>query len=173
MTNFIERVIRALRLDYHVYEEVAADRSATIQAIMVIIISSMAGGFGSIYRFGVSGIFTGFIMSLIAWLVWAYLIYLIGTKILPEPSTQADLGQVLRTTGFASSPGILSFIGMVPLLGNFVVLVITIWMLVGMIVATKQALDYTGTVRAMLVCVIGWIIYWLVILLFFIVFGGF
>lgn len=133
----------------------------------------MAGGFGSIYRFGVSGIFTGFIMSLIAWLVWAYLIYLIGTKILPEPSTQADLGQVLRTTGFASSPGILSFIGMVPLLGNFVVLVITIWMLVGMIVATKQALDYTGTVRAMLVCVIGWIIYWLVILLFFIVFGGF
>lgn len=133
----------------------------------------MAGGFGSIYRFGVSGIFTGFIMSLIAWLVWAYLIYLIGTKILPEPSTQADLGQVLRTTGFASSPGILSFTGMVPLLGNFVVLVITIWMLVGMIVATKQALDYTGTVRAMLVCVIGWIIYWLVILLFFIVFGGF
>ncbi len=173
MTKFIERIISALRLDYHVFEEVEADKSATIQAVVIVILSSMAGGFGFIYKFGVDGIFTGIIMTLVGWFVWAYLIYLIGTKILPEPQTQADLGQVLRTTGFASSPGILRLAGMIPLLGNFVALVASIWMLVAMVIATKQALDYSSTVRAIMVCLIGWIVQWLTFLLFFSVFGGF
>jgi len=173
MTNFINRVIRALRLDVHVYEEVEADKSATIQALVVVILSSMAGGFGFIYRFGLDGIFTGIVMTLVGWLVWAYLIYVIGTKILPEMHTQADLGQVLRATGFASSPGIIRLAGMIPLLGNFVAFIATIWMLITMVIATKQVLDYTSTVRAIMVCLIGWIIQWLVYLLFFSVFGGF
>jgi hypothetical protein len=173
MTTFIERILRALKLDAQVYEEIEADKSATIQAVLVIVLSSMAGGFGSIFRFGVNGIFTGFIMALIAWLVWVYIIYLVGTKILPEAQTQADPGQVLRTTGFASAPGILSIAGMVPLLENFVAMVVSLWMLVAMVVAVKQVLDYTSTLRAIAVCVIGWIVYLFVVTLFMTVFGGF
>jgi len=119
----------------------------------------------------VNDIFIGFIMALVAWVIWAYLIFLIGTRVLPEEQTQADLGQVLRTTGFASSPGILSFLGMVPLLGNFVSMVVSIWMLLAMVVAVKQALDYTSTVRAVVVSVIGWIMYLLVTTLLTVVFG--
>jgi hypothetical protein len=172
MTNFIDRVLRALSLDFHVYEEIEADKSATFPAMVVVILASMAGGFGFIFRFGINGIFTGILMTLIGWVVWAYLIYIIGTKILPEPQTQADLGQLLRTTGFASSPGIIRLMGMIPLLGNFVAIITSIWMLIAMIMATKQALDYKSTIRASIVCLIGWIMQWLVFLLFFIIFNG-
>jgi hypothetical protein len=173
MTNLMDRVIRVLKLESQVYEEIEADASAaaTWQAAIVVILSSMAGGFGFIYRFGLNGIFTGIVMTLAGWLVWAYLTYLIGTKVLPETETRADLGQLLRSLGFASSPGFIRVLGFIPLLGNFITLVSTIWMLIAMIIATRQALDYTSTTRAITVCVIGWIINWLVYLFFFLLFS--
>jgi len=170
--NFINRVIRAIKLDAQVYEEVEADQSALIQSMMVVVLSSMAGGFGFIFRFGLSGIFTGIMMTLVGWFVWAYLIYLVGTKILPEAQTQADPGQLLRTIGFASAPGLIRVLGMVPLLGNFIAIVSSIWILIAMIIATRQALDYKSTVRAIIVCLIGWFLQWLIYLLFFLIFGG-
>ena len=170
--NFINRVIRAIKLDAQVYEEVEADQSALIQSMMVVVLSSMAGGFGFIFRFGLSGIFTGIMMTLVGWFVWAYLIYLVGTKILPEAQTQADPGQLLRTIGFASAPGLIRVLGLVPLLGNFIAIVSSIWILIAMIIATRQALDYKSTVRAIIVCLIGWFLQWLIYLLFFLIFGG-
>ena len=170
--NFINRVIRAIKLDAQVYEEVEADQSALIQSMMVVVLSSMAGGFGFIFRFGLSGIFTGIMMTLVGWFVWAYLIYLVGTKILPEVQTQADPGQLLRTIGFASAPGLIRVLGIVPLLGNFIAIVSSIWILIAMIIATRQALDYKSTVRAIMVCLIGWFLQWLIYLLFFFIFGG-
>ena len=101
MSSFFDRVLRVLKLDYHVYGEVETDLSATFQAILVVIISSMAGGFGSIYKFGITGIFTGFVMSLAGWMVWICLVYLIGTKIVPAAETQSNPVQLLRTAGFA------------------------------------------------------------------------
>jgi hypothetical protein len=172
MMNFINRVIRAIKLDAQVYEEVEADQSALIQSMMVVVLSSMAGGFGFIFRFGLSGIFTGIMMTLVGWFVWAYLIYLVGTKILPEVQTQADPGQLLRTIGFASAPGPIRVLGIVPLLGNFIAIVSSIWILIAMIIATRQALDYKSTVRAIMVCLIGWFLQWLIYLLFFFIFGG-
>ena len=172
MTHFKNRIIRAAKLDVNVYEEVEADKGALRQAMGVVVLSSIAAGLGSIERIGLSGILIGTITALISWYVWAYLTYLIGTKLLPEPQTKADPGELLRTIGFSSSPGLIRVLGIIPGLRSIVFLVGGIWMLVAMVVAVRQALDYQSTVRAVGVCIIGWIIQAALFALLFYFFGG-
>ena len=158
MNNFLDRMVRAAKLDVNLYEEVEADSSSMRQAMGVVILSSIAAGVGSIATGGLSGIFMGTIAALVSWYFWAFLTYFIGTKFLPEPQTSADLGELLRTIGFSSSPGLIRILGIIPGLGWIVILVASIWMLVAMVIAVRQALDYESTLRAVGVCVIGWII---------------
>ncbi len=172
MSSFNERLIGAAKLDIKIYEEVEADKGAMNQAMGVVILSSLAAGLGVIGKAGFVGLLMGAFMALIGWFVWAYLTYAIGTKILPEPQTKADLGELLRTIGFASSPGLIRVLGIIPGLSFLVYSVAGIWMLVAMVVAVRQALDYHSTWRAVGVCIIGWIIQGLTIALFFSIFGG-
>jgi hypothetical protein len=172
MASFKERIIRAAKLDVHLYEEVEADKESMGQAMWVVILSSIAAGVGSIARGGMSGILIGTILALIGWYVWAYLTYFIGTKILPEPQTRTDHTELLRTIGFSSSPGLIRVLGIIPGLAGVVFLVASIWMLVAMVIAVRQALDYKSTLRAVGVCAIGWIIQAVILALVFAIFGG-
>jgi hypothetical protein len=173
MTSFKNRIIRAAKLDVNLYEEVEADKGALRQAMGVVVLSSIAAGLGSIGRVGFSGIFIGTITALISWYVWAYITYFIGTKLLPEPQTKADHGELLRTIGFSSSPGLIRILGIIPGLTGFVFLAASIWMLVAMVIGVRQALDYQSTLRAVVVCIIGWIIQALILALVFSIVGGF
>jgi hypothetical protein len=159
--TFVERMIGAARLDTRVYEEVEADRDATTQALGVVVLASLAGGIG--IGQGVRGLIAGTIAGLLGWVVWAWLIHVIGTRWLPEAGTSATLGELLRTIGFASSPGILRVAGVVPALGPLVFMVTAVWTLVTVVVAVRQALDYRSTGRAIGVCVIGWLLQVLVL----------
>ena len=158
MATFAERMIGAAKLDVRIYEEVEADTSALGQALGVVVLSSVAAGIGSMGHKGVMGLIGGTIAALVAWFIWAFVTYLIGAKLLPEPQTRSDVGELLRTTGFSSSPGLLRIFGLVPVLGGLVVFVINIWMLVAMVIAVRQALDYTSTWRAIGVCLLGWLL---------------
>lgn len=174
MAVFIERMLRAAKLDVHLYEEVEADISAMPQAIGVVVISSVAAGIGSI-GMGATGpgdILLGIIAALGGWYIWAFITYFIGTKFLPEPQTHADYGELLRTIGFSSSPGLIRVLGIIPGLGAVVFLIASIWMLVAMVIAVRQALDYKSTWRAVGVCVIGWVIQTVILMVFFALFGG-
>jgi len=173
MGNFISRIIRAAKLDAHLYEEVEADKNAMRQAMLVVVLSGVAAGLGSISKGGLPGILLGTVAALVGWYIWAFLIYLIGTKLLPEPNTRSDIGELLRTIGFSSSPGLIRALGVIPgLEGGVFFVVATVWMLVAMVVAVRQALDYTGTMRAIAVCVIGWIVQILIVVLLLSLFGG-
>jgi len=173
MGNFINRIIRAAKLDAHLYEEVEADKSAMRQAMLVVVFSGVAAGLGNISKGGLSGVLLGTIVALAGWYIWAFLIYLIGTKLLPEPQTRSDIGELLRTIGFSSSPGLIRVLGVIPgLEGGVFFMVASIWMLVAMVIAVRQALDYTGTMRAIAVCVIGWIVQVLFIMILFYLFTG-
>src|SRR4029453_5035003 len=97
--------------------------------------------------------------------------YYIGTKWLPEPTTEADTGQMLRTLGFASAPGILRIAGVLPAVGVVALLIAPLWMLCAMIVAVRQALDYTGTGRAIVVCLIGFVVQIVFLIVIFTIFG--
>jgi hypothetical protein len=159
MTSFVNRMVQSAKLNADIYEEVEADRTAMTQAMGVVILSSVAAGIGSLQLqpVGFGALFLGTVSALLGWVVWAGMTYFIGTRIMPEPQTRADYGELLRTIGFASSPGILRILGVVPGLTGFVFIAAGIWMLVAMVIAVRQALDYHSTWRAVGVCLIGWV----------------
>ena len=157
MRHFANRIIRAGKLDVTLYEEVEHDKTAMGQAIGVIVLSSLAAGIGT-FGIGLKGMGINAIGAIIGWYIWAYLTYFIGTRFLAEPQTEADHGQLLRTIGFASAPGLLRVLGIVPGIRAIVLLVTSIWELVAMVIAVRQALDYTSTLRAVGVCFLGWIV---------------
>ncbi len=171
MSSFKDRIIKSALLDPNIYEEVEADKGAMGQAATVVILSSVAAGIATIGTSGIAGLLFATVAALIGWLVWALLTLYIGTRLLPEPETKSDYGELLRTIGFASSPGIIRVVGIIPWLETIVFAIAGIWMLVAMVIAVRQALDYKSTWRAVGVCVIGWIIQFLVILLLFKVFS--
>ena len=172
MSTFTDRMVRASKLDVRLYEEVEADKGAMRQAMGVVVLSSIAAGIGSVGEGGLRGILLGAVLALIGWYVWAYLTYLIGTKVLPEPQTKSDPGELLRTIGFSSSPGLIRVLGIIPGLAGIVFVGASVWMLVAMVIAVREALDYKSTLRAIGVCAIGWIIQWFILLLLFSLLGN-
>jgi len=163
MNGLIDRMIRAAKLDPTLYEEVEADTDALGQAAIVVVLASLAAGIGSLSAAGPQGLILGAVASLIGWGLWAALTYLIGAKLLPEPQTRADIGELLRTLGFAGAPGVLRVFGAIPFLGTIVAILASFWMLAAMVVAVRQALDYTSTGRAVAVCLIGFAVQMLVV----------
>jgi Yip1-like protein len=160
LTDFAGRIIGAARLNVAIYEEVEADRTATTQAMVVVILASLAAGIGSIGvgEGAIRNIVVGSIGGLVSWVIWAFMTYVIGTRLFPEPQTEADTAQLMRTLGFAQAPGLARVFVGAPLVGPLVLLVVSVWMLVAMVIAVRQALDYQSTWRAVAVCIVGWII---------------
>lgn len=156
--TFLQRAIGAARLDIAVVEEIEADRHATRQALLVVVLSSAAAGIGlssSVYD---APVLTRVVLALLLWTFWAGLTCAIGLYLLPEPQTETNVGELLRTIGFAASPGILRIFGFLPVVGPAVYGLATVWMLVAMVIAIRQALDYKSTARAVVVCMIAWVI---------------
>jgi hypothetical protein len=92
---------------------------------------------------------------LAGWIVWLFFIWLVGVKMIPEPETRSDLGELIRTTGFGSTPGLFRILGLIPIVGWLIVVGAWLWTLAAMVMAVRQALDYKSLGRAILVCVVG------------------
>ena len=152
-------MIGAAKLDVDTFEEVEADSSATKQAMLVVVIVAVATGIGLVATGGLPGVILGIVVGLGGWAAWAWITYFIGTRLLPTADTHADWGQLARTLGFAQSPGVLKVVGFVPGVGLVIFALAAIWQLVAMIIAIRQALDYTSTWRAIGVALIGFIPY--------------
>lgn len=166
------KMILASRLDVNLYEDVEADTKANRQALSVVFIASIATGIGT----GISGsvlngalwflwgLLVGVTTSIIGWLAWAFITYWIGKTIFKGPQTEVTYGQMLRTLGFANSPGILRVFSFVPFVGGLIAFVATVWVLIAGIVAIRQALDFS-TWRAIGTAFVGWLVYVLLIFL--------
>jgi hypothetical protein len=158
--NFVMRLIGAAALDTAIYEEVEADRTATGQALGVVLLSSLAAGIGARGLGGGSFPSIVFIsmVALMAWAAWALVTFEIGARLMPEPQTRGDVGELLRTIGFASTPGLIRVLAVITPIAIPVFALSAVWMLAAMIVAVRQALDYQHTSRAIAVCVLGWVL---------------
>jgi hypothetical protein len=156
MRILTDRIIRAVTLDVRLYQRVKTDKKAMGQATAAVLLSSLAAGIGTIARAGFGGLITGTILALIRWCIWASLTYLIGTRLLPESRTKEDIEPFARTVGFSAAPGLIRVFGIVPPAAELVFLVADMWMLVAMVIAVRQALDYLWTERAVGACVPGW-----------------
>ena len=166
-TGLISRMIRAMKLEAALYEEVEGDKSANVQAGLVVLIVSIAAAIGA----GLSGVSGGFlaavwglVLALLGWLLWALVVYLIGAKLIKGKQTQSSWGEVARTIGFANSPGVFSILAFIPVLGAIISLVVFIWSLIAGIIGVRAALDFSTT-RAVITVVIGWLVMFLLRLL--------
>ena len=155
----IRRMIGAAMLNAATFEELEADGSATKQAMLVVVIVALATGVGAIGTGGVTGLVFGVIIGLTGWAAWAGITFFIGTTLLRGPDTQADWGELARTLGFAQSAGVLKVIAFIPFLGPIVFGIASLLQLFAMVVAIRQALDYTSTWRAIGVALAGFIPY--------------
>lgn len=157
--TLVERAIGAAKLQAAAYEEVEHDTGATGQAAVVVVAAALAAGIGSLGQLGLSGVVVMTAASLLGWAVWALVTYLVGTRLLPGPKTEADLGQLLRTLGFAAAPGVFQVFHIIPFAGFLIAIAVQLWQLAAMVVGVRQALDYESTGRAVLVCLVGFVLY--------------
>tara|TARA_A100001015_G_C14962883_1_gene701685 strand:+ start:834 stop:1352 length:519 start_codon:yes stop_codon:yes gene_type:complete len=156
MNKFLIRIFRAIKIDVDLYEEVEKDKSATIQAGAVVVLSSLAAGVGAL-KLGASNFLLAPILSLLSWYVWAYIIYFVGVKLFPDKNTKSDHGELLRTIGFSSAPGIIRVFGVTPDLMAVTFIGSAFWMLACMVVGVRAALDYKSLWRALGVVVVAWL----------------
>jgi len=155
--TFLYRVMGAAVFDAGIYEAIETDRHATFQAASVVVLSAVAAGIGASGPFGpdprifvtVTGI------ALVTWAAWAVLTFQVGMRWLREPDTSVSVGELLRTTGFAASPGLLQVLGFFSAASTIVFLIAWAWMLVAMIVAVKHAFDFQSVGRAAAVCLLA------------------
>ena len=158
MASFGERVVGAMRLDANTFEEIERDPTAMAQAAGVIALAAVSMGIGNVWYGGISGIVTQVIISLIGYAVWAVLVWVIGTKVMPDPGTKADFAEAFRVIGFAASPGLLGIITIIPILGWLLMILIWLWQLAAMVIAVKAVLDYDTIGKAIIVVVIGFFV---------------
>jgi len=158
-------MVRAAKLDVNLYEEVEADKTALPQALLVVVIANVAIGFGSALAILWDGealtflwaLLWGIIGGIIGWLIWSLIVYLIGVTLFKGPETESNYGELLRTVGFSASPGVIGILSFIPFLGWIIAFLVQVWMLVAMVIAVRQALDFT-TWRAIGTCVVGWVV---------------
>lgn len=146
--SLVGRMIGAATLDVATYEEVEHDTTATTQAGLVVALAALAQGISS-----PTGVISGIIGALLGWMAFAGLTYFIGTRIFKGTATW---GELLRTLGFAYTVAIFSILGVIPILGIIVGLVVFVWGVAAAVVAIRQALD-VSTGQAVVTGLLGWV----------------
>jgi len=161
--TFGDRVLGALKLDANTFEDIERDPTAMGQAVGIIALAALASNLGQIWRLGFGVMLIGVCSSLVGYLLWAAVVWVAGTKLMPDPATKADFPETFRTIAFAAAPGLLGVVTIVPFLGWLLMLVLTpvilIWTMVAMVIAVRQVLDYTETFKAVIVVLIGFAVY--------------
>jgi len=152
-----------MKADVKTFEEIEADPNAMMQAVTVIVIAGVAALIGNFFRSGLAGGIAGLIGSLVGYALFSLLVFLIGTKLMPEPATKADFNETFRTIGFAAAPGVFNILAIIPFLGPLISFVVGIWSLVIGVIAVREVLDYSNTGRAIIVCLIAGVICWIVV----------
>jgi hypothetical protein len=157
MTLFGYRLMGAALLDRSVYEGIEADRSALAQAMATVVLASLAAGIGVTGWQGpdVGTVIVVAAAALVTWIAWAMLMLQIGGVMLRTAATRTSLAELMRTIGFAASPGLLQAFGAFPRVTVAVFVVSWIWMFAATVVAVRQALDFASTARTLLVCALA------------------
>ena len=155
--NYFQRLQKAIMLDVSFYEEVENDKKFTDQAMMTVVLVSIVQGL-MIAGFAPIALLQGILGSLVRFIIWAFFIAFVGTRILPEPETKSNTGELIRTLGFAYAPGLLVIFKVLPFINSFVDPIVVILQLAAMTIAVRQALDFNSTVRAVGVCIVAFLL---------------
>ena len=161
--TFGERVVGALKLDANTFEDIERDPTAMGQAVAIIALAALASNLGQIWRLGFGVMLIGVCSSLVGYVLWSVVVWLAGTKLMPDPATKADFPETFRTIAFAAAPGLIGVVTIIPFLGWLLMLILTpvllIWSMAAMVVAVRSVLDYSETFKAVIVVLIGFVVY--------------
>ena len=143
------------------FEELEHDRSATVQAMFVVLLVAAASFVGGVFAGGeidiVGGLVYGAVQGIASWALWALFTWVIGTNLLETDETRADWGELARGTGFAQTPGLVNLLIGVPVVGLYLSWAGNVWRFASMVVAVRQCLNYRSTVRAFFVILLSFI----------------
>ena len=156
--TYTERLSGALKLSPSAFEDVELDTTSLTKALSVVVLSSGAMAVGTHGRESPATVAVAIATGIFGWVLWSWIAFAVGTTLLRTPQTDANWGQLLRTTGFATAPGWIAVTGMIRPLAGIAVFTAALWISIAFVVATKQALDYTSTPRAVLVCLVAWFV---------------
>src|SRR5580765_7732239 len=163
MADLTGRMVGAMKADVATLTEIENDPNAMGQALTVIVIAGIASLIGNIIRAGIGAGIFGLVSSIVGYLVFSLFVYLIGVKVMPEPSTKADFNETFRVIGFAAAPGVFNVLAIIPFIGVLISFAIWVWSLVIGVIAVREVLDYSNTGRAIIVCLIAAVICWIVV----------
>jgi hypothetical protein len=141
-----EQMVRAARLERTLYAEVEADPGQTANALGVVVLASLANGIATAASSAdtsapvqpATAIVLAIVVGVLAWAVWTAFIYFVGTRFLGGAATW---GELIRTVGFANSPGVLAIAGSIPGVGQAVAFVAAIWVVAATVVAVQHTLE--------------------------------
>jgi hypothetical protein len=155
-TGFAGRLLRAIRLDRSLYREAAEDRGALGQAMAIVVIACIAAAFGS--SIGLEKNFLVWALTtFIGWSIWAFTIYLLGTRVF-FPGFRKDVPRdIFRVLGFASAPGIFKALGAIPGLTIIVFVAAELWTLIAATLAVKETFRTNSLVRSVFIVLAGWV----------------
>ena len=163
MADLTGRMTGAMQADVKTFTEIESDPGAMGQALTVIVIAGVSALIGNFFRSGITAGLMAIIGSLLGYALFSLLVFLIGTKLMPEPSTKASFNEAFRVIGFAASPGIFNVLAIIPFIGPLISLLVGVWSLVIAVVAVREVLDYSNTGRAIIVCLIAAVVCWVVL----------
>jgi len=180
-SGIFQRMLRAAKLEPLLYEEVEAEGGATGQALLAVVLVSCASGIGhgisaamkgdaSVTGF-LGGLASGIIGSLIVWFIFSLLCFWLGTTLFKGPETKSTLGELMRTLGFAYSPGLLNIFSFIPFIGPVIPFATWIWTIIASVIAIRQACDFT-TGRAVGTAIVAAIIPFILMVLLALLIGG-
>jgi len=156
-SSFLNRIYRSIKIDPEVFNEVQKDKKATLSAAFVVLLSSSAAGIGASHL-GAGNFILAPVLSLASWFVWAYIVYFVGVKLFPDTKTKTTQVALLRAIGFSSAPGIIRVFGFNEDLMTVTFIGAAFWMLVCMVVAVRETLNYKSLWKALGVVIISWFV---------------
>lgn len=159
--SYADRIRGVLMLDARTFRDVEQDTDANGQAALTVVLAALATGLTAILGRDIVQDSLGLLISsILQWIVFSLVAYFVGTMFFATPQTSVTPGQVLRTIGFAQAPKFFAILGIIPLLGWLVGLVVFVWFLAAAIMALKEAFEFdTGkAIGTGIVALIGIII---------------
>lgn len=146
----VRRIVGAMRLDSQVYRELRDDPTATVPALLLVLLCLLAAGTAALPHGGLPAFGSTVASGFLGWTIFVIACYVLGTKALPGPETEATLGTLVRTLGFALSPTLLFVFGIISAVVVVLAPLVFIWTFFAGTMALRETLG-VGTLRALLV----------------------
>ena len=153
----LERIVRAIRLDWTVFREIAQDAGAMKEAAIIVVVVTFLSAIGS--GIGSSNFFAGFFGTwaaeiIVGWIGWAIITYFVGTVLFKG---QTNIAEMMRVLGYAQAPVLLGLFSFIPCVGWLMPLTGWVLSLIAGVLAIREAMDFE-TGNAIITVVISWVV---------------